>query len=62
MIRRAREYFENGISEKIIISCLNEHLEKIPRLKKLEDYYKGNHRIKERVVDKRKSCRRDMCP
>ncbi|MDE6181870.1 MAG: phage portal protein [Eubacteriales bacterium] len=51
MIRRAREYFENGLSEDIITSCLNEHLKKIPRLKKLEDYYKGNHIIKKRIVE-----------
>jgi SPP1 family phage portal protein len=38
----------NDIPIKLIISCINEHKKGIPRLKKLEDYYLGEHEILKR--------------
>ncbi|MFF2449358.1 phage portal protein [Neobacillus sp. NPDC058068] len=38
----------NDIPIKLIVSCINEHKKGIPRLKKLEDYYLGEHEILKR--------------
>lgn len=49
-IIRDRELIEdiNDIPIALIANCIKEHQEGLPRLNKLEDYYKGEHAILER--------------
>lgn len=42
----------NNIPPAMIQNCIQEHLQSIPRLKRLEDYYLGNHPILKRQMTK----------
>lgn len=37
--------FETAITPEVLLSCIKEHQTKLPRLKKLYNYYKGKHDI-----------------
>ncbi len=48
MIKRSAESIANGISEKMIMSCLAEHVLNNVRLDRLDRYYRGEHDIARR--------------
>lgn len=49
MIRRSRDLITDGISTKLLESCISEYRRGIERLNKLDEYYRGEHEIKNRV-------------
>lgn len=49
MIRRNRDLIADGISTKLLESCISEYRKGIERLNKLDEYYRGEHEIKNRV-------------
>ena len=49
MIYRDRELIENGITPLLLEKCIAEHQKEIVRYNMLNDYYKGEHKIKQRT-------------
>lgn len=48
---RDADLMQDGIpTPELLRSCITEHMQNVPRLKKLHDYYHGNHSIKERLL------------
>ena len=49
MIYRDRELIENGITSLLLEKCIAEHQKQISRYNMLNNYYEGEHKIKQRT-------------